>query len=145
MQFAITIQAPREKVWDTLWNDATYQAWTAPFAEGSRAVSDWQEGSKILFLGDKDSGMTSVIASKKPYEFMSFKHLGIVKNGVEDFDSPESKEWAGATENYTLKEAAGSTELTVTMDEIGINQQMLDYFNNAWPKALDTLKKIAEN
>lgn len=34
---------------------------------------------------------------------MSFKHLGTVKNGVEDFESEESRKWSGALENYHLK------------------------------------------
>jgi hypothetical protein len=33
---------------------------------------------------------------KKYLEFMSFKHLGMVKNGVEDLNSEQIKEWPGA-------------------------------------------------
>src|SRR5437879_1722753 len=101
--FTITINAPREKVWSTLWDDATYREWTAAFAEGSWAKTDWKKGSKVLFLDGKNDGMVSTIADNKPNEFMSIKHLGIVKNGVEDTGSAESKEWSGALENYTLK------------------------------------------
>ena len=49
-QFKIEIAAPREKVWKILWGDKTYPAWTSVFAEGSRAETDWEEGSKVLFL-----------------------------------------------------------------------------------------------
>ncbi len=48
-QFKIKIAAPREKVWKILWGDNTYPAWTSAFAEGSRAETDWEEGSKVLF------------------------------------------------------------------------------------------------
>jgi uncharacterized protein YndB with AHSA1/START domain len=34
-QFKITINAPRKKVWETLWGETTYPKWTAPFCEGS--------------------------------------------------------------------------------------------------------------
>ena len=81
MEFDIDIDAPREKVWNTLWNKETYPEWTAAFAEGSRAETDWQKGSKVMFLDAKNSGMVSVIAENKPNEFMSIKHLGIIKNG----------------------------------------------------------------
>ena len=47
---------------------------------------------------------------------MSFKHLGMVKNGVEDLNSEQIKEWPGALENYRLKTLEGKTELVVDMD-----------------------------
>ena len=102
-EFKILIDAPPEKVWNVLWNDASYPQWTSAFAEGSKVETDWKEGSKVLFLDGKGQGMISIIAKKKPNEFMSFKHIGTVNNGVEDLDSPQTKEWAGALENYTLK------------------------------------------
>src|SRR6185436_4352468 len=101
-QYKIRIDAPREKVWNILWDDNTYPQWTAPFAEGSRAETDWKKGSKALFLDGKGQGMVSTIVDSKPNEFMSIKHLGTVKDGVEDVDSPESQQWAGGLENYTL-------------------------------------------
>src|SRR5688500_12139966 len=105
VNFTIDIRAPKEKVWEILWGDDTYNKWTSAFAEGSHAVTDWNEGSKVLFLDGKGSGMVSKIESKKQNEFMSFKHLGEVKDGVEDTTSEKVSGWAGALENYTLKEA----------------------------------------
>ena len=140
-EFKITIDAPKEKVWNTLWNDTTYPEWTSVFAAGSRAESDWKKGSKILFLDDKGSGMVSVIAEKVPNEFMSFKHLGEVKDGVEDTTSEKVSQWAGAFENYTLKAIDGKTELIVDLD---ISDDFADYFLKTFPKALDKVKEIAE-
>jgi len=140
-EFKVTIDAPKEKVWNTLWNDATYREWTSVFAEGSRAESDWKKGSKILFLDGKGSGMVSVIAEQIPNEFMSFKHLGEVKDGVEDTASEKVSQWAGAFENYTLKMINGKTELIVDMD---ISDDFADYFLKTFPKALDKVKEIAE-
>ena len=140
--FTITIDAPREKVWSTLWNDATYRKWTAAFAEGSWAKTDWKKGSKVLFLDGKNDGMVSTIADNQPNEFMSFKHLGIVKNGVED--TTESKEWSGALENYTLKPLNGKTELVIDFGVKNIPEEMLSYFMETWPKALAKLKELAE-
>ena len=140
-QFKIEIDAPKEKVWEVLWGDTTYPAWTSAFAEGSRAETDWEEGSKVLFLDGKGQGMVSTIAEKRPNEFMSFKHLGTVKDGVEDFETGQTKEWSGALENYVLKTVNGKTELVVDMD---ITEEYLDYFMNTWPKALDKVKELAE-
>jgi hypothetical protein len=140
-EFKITINSPKEKVWDTLWNDSTYPEWTSVFAEGSRAETDWKKGSKVLFLDGKGSGMVSVIAENIPNEFMSIKHLGEVKDGVEDTDSDKVTQWAGALENYALKTVNGKTELTVDMD---ITHEYMDYFLKTWPKALNKVKEIAE-
>ena len=40
--FDISIQAPKEKVWEILWNDKSYNTWTAVFSESSHAKSDWK-------------------------------------------------------------------------------------------------------
>lgn len=136
--FPILIHASRERVWQVLWNDATYRLWTAIFHEGSHAVSDWQEGSKILFLGpDGVNGMSSRIARLIPNEHMSFEHLGEVKNGVEDF----SGNWSGSFENYTLHAVASGTELVVELDSA---EEHADYFSGAFPKALAVVKEMAE-
>ena len=145
MEFAITINAPKEKVWNTLWDDGTYREWTSAFAEGSRAETDWKKGSKVLFLDQKNAGMVSTIAENIPNEFMSIKHLGIVKDGVEDMDNEEAKQWAGSFENYTLRPVGGATELKVVMGGADIPKEFEDYFADAWPKALNKLKEIAEN
>jgi uncharacterized protein YndB with AHSA1/START domain len=140
-QFNISINAPREKVWSLLWSNDTYPEWTSVFSEGSRAETDWKEGSKVLFLGADNQGMVSTIAAKKNNEFMSFKHLGMVKDGVEITDDEKVKSWAGATENYTLKTVNGKTELTVDMD---MAEDHKDYFMQTFPKALQKLKEMAE-
>jgi len=64
----------------------TFGTWipTVPdqrFAAGSYAKTDnWKEGSKVLFLDGKGQGMVSTVAKNKPNEYMSFKHLGEVKD-----------------------------------------------------------------
>jgi uncharacterized protein YndB with AHSA1/START domain len=148
IEHTITIDASREKVWNVLWADATYRKWSAAFMEGSHIEaesekeSDWKEGSKILFLGPDKSGMTSVIAAKRPNEFMSFRHMGVVSNGVEDTESEEARKWR-SSENYTLEDLDGKTGLTVTFDG-DIPAEYVGYFNTAWPKALQTVKELAE-
>jgi len=60
--------------------------------------------------------MVSVIAENIPNEFISIKHLGTFKNGIEDFDSEETRKWAGGLENHTLRNYSGKTELTIDID-----------------------------
>jgi hypothetical protein len=139
--FNITIQARPEEVWNTLFGETTYPVWTAPFAEGSSVETDWKEGSKALFLDGKGQGMVSMIAKSIPNEYMSIRHLGFYKDGVEDMDSEEVKKWAGALENYTLKPSDGRTELLIDID---ISEEYKDYFIDTWPKALGKVKELAE-
>ena len=141
IHFETSINAPREKVWKILWDDATYRAWTSVFAEGSWADTDWKKGSKVLFLDGKGSGMVSTIAENIPNEFMSFEHLGEVTDGKEDTVSEKVKQWAGAHENYTLKTVDGGTELVVDMD---VAEEFEEMFSEVFPKALNKLKTMAE-
>lgn len=142
LSFQIRIKATRNKIWDVLWNDDTYRKWTSVFSPGSYAVTDWQEGSKTLFLSSDGSGMVSTIARNIPYEFLSIKHLGFVKNGIEDTESEAVKQWAGALENYTLKEEGESVLLEVSMD---ISDEYKDYFMKVFPQALQSVRELAEN
>jgi len=139
--FSVNINAPKEKVWEALWNDKTYREWTSVFSEGSHAVSDWKEGSKVLFMGPDGGGMFSRIAKLEPNTYMSFQHLGELKDGQEQPANEKTKEWAGMHENYRLTETDGGTKLDVDMD---MNEEYAEYFNGVFPKALEKVKEIAE-
>ena len=142
LHFTQTIRAPKEKVWDVLWNDNTYREWTSIFSEGSYAVSDWNEGDKISFLSPKGDGMYSSIQKKVPHELMSFRHLGAIKDGKEQPEDEETKKWSGAVEEYSLKERDGVTELTVEMD---VTDDHIDYFHKTFPQALERVKSLSES
>ncbi len=142
LNFKTVINATPEKIWKILWDDATYRKWTSAFAEGSYAETDWKQGSKVLFLDGQGSGMVSRIAESRPHEYMSFEHLGEVKDGVEDISSERVKAWAGSHENYTLKKIDGKTELIIDMD---ITPEFKDMFAQIWPKALENVKQLSEN
>jgi len=142
LHFKIMINAPRQKVWHATLDDATYREWTSAFMEGSYAITDWQKGSKALFLGPggKD-GMVSRIVENIPNEYLSIEHLGEVKDGVEDTTSEKVQQWSGSNENYTLKTVDGQTEFSVDCD---MADDYVDMFSDMWPKALAKLKEIAE-
>ena len=142
LKFETSINAPREKVWEALWQPFHYNTWTSAFAEGSTAKTDnWKEGSKVLFVDGSGQGMVSKVAANRPNEYMSFQHLGMIKDGVEDTSSNEVKAWAGSTENYTLSGNNGSSKLTVEMD---ISPDFKEYFEKTWPLAIEKLKGLAE-
>ncbi|MGX7668240.1 SRPBCC domain-containing protein [Flavobacterium pedocola] len=141
-KFTVSIDATREKVWQTLWNDDTYRKWTAVFSEGSRAESDWKEGSKVHFLNENNDGMYSLIDKRVENEIMNFKHLGNIKKGVELPQDETTENWSGSMENYLLTEGDHNTLLTVEMD---ILEDYLEYFNEKFPLALYTVKELSES
>jgi hypothetical protein len=145
LNFSISINAPKEKVWNIMLDPNTYRAWTEVFAPGSHYVGNWEKGSKILFLAPAKSGqmggMVSRIKENRKYEYLSIEHCGMVSDGMEDTSSDEVKAWAGALENYTFKESKGETELFVEMDSA---EEFWDMFKNIWPVALQKLKELAE-
>jgi hypothetical protein len=141
LHFTEEINATPGKVWKILWDDVNYRKWTSVFSEGSYAVSDWQEGSKILFLSPEGSGMFSRIDQLIPDKVMRFKHLGTVKNGEEQPADAETKSWEGAIEEYMLEDNQGITKLSVTLD---ITDGHADYFSDVFPKALKKVKQLAE-
>jgi hypothetical protein len=95
--------------------------------EGSYYEGSWDKGSKIRFLGPGGGGgMFSEIADSRPHEFVSIRHLGEIRDGV---DTPYDAEKAGY-ENYTLKEKNGGTELSV--DLLNLPDEYVSDFNEMW-------------
>ncbi len=142
----IFINAPKEKVWDTMLGEETYKQWTAAFCPGSYYKGSWDEGSKIVFLGPnpetgEEGGISSKIEVNKPYEYISILHLAEVKNGVEVEDSAITGSWAGAHENYSFAEKDGGTEVTIDQD---VTEKEAEYMSKAWDDALLSLKNLAE-
>lgn len=134
--FTISINGTREQVWNALYSDAGYREWTSVFSKGSHAVTDWKKGSKALFLDEGNNGLLATIADVRPNEFMSIRHHGDVRNGVEI----QNLTWSGY-ENHTLQTVAGKTELTVGLD---VPENFVDEMNRLWPAALEQIKAIAE-
>ncbi|NNT73210.1 hypothetical protein HKT18_13375 [Flavobacterium sp. IMCC34852] len=73
---------------------------------------------------------------------MLFRHLGELKEYVEQPATETTKAWSGAEERYDLNESNGITTVTVTIDLV---EKYLDYFKETFPIALEKLKAIAES
>ena len=118
LQFKVSIQASRDRVWQTMLGDETYTTWNADFCEGSRFHGAWVQGTKIRFLAPNGNGTTSVVATVRPHEFVSIQHIGEVKAGVEDTTSENVRAWAPAYETFAFSSEIGGTEVHVCV-EIG--------------------------
>ncbi len=143
--FTITINAPKQKVWDIMLSNVTYRQWTEVFSPGSYFEGSWEQGADIKFLGPNDKGelggMVSRIRENRLHEYISIEHLGMIQDGKVDMESPEVKAWVGAQENYTFKTIDDGTEVSVELD---IDEKYAKMFEEVWPKALQKLKEIVE-
>lgn len=138
LKFQTEINAPKDRVWQALWDDGNYREWTQAFAADSHARGEWKQGSEIEFLDGKDDGMYARIETLKPNEEMAFHHLGEIKQGERQ---DPNKDWGNAMERYTLQEKDGTTKLQVSVDT---PEEYANFMGDAFPKALDAVKKIAE-
>ncbi len=142
---SIIINSDRQKVWETMLNDKTYRLWTKEFNETSYYEGSWDKGSEIRFLGLDENGtsggMFSRIKDNIKYQFISIEHIGIIQNGKIDTTSEAAKKWTPSFENYTFSVKEGGTELTV---EVQIEAEHKSMFEEMWPKALQSLKKLCE-
>ena len=124
----------------------TYQQWTALFNPTSTYEGSWEKGSKMYFIGtDKNgdkAGMISIIDEHKPGEYVSIRHIGMLKGGQEITSGDEIDPWKNGLENYLFEETDGETTVTIELDAL---EDYLEYYDGIWPDALAKLKEIAES
>ena len=48
MEFSIKIEASRKRVWETMWNDATFRDWASNIDEGTFMKGILEEGNDGL-------------------------------------------------------------------------------------------------
>lgn len=139
IQFSIEINASRERVWATLWEDITFRDWANIIDEGTYMKGVMKEGNEIQFISSASGyGVTSRIEKLNPNEFVLFRHGADTK---ESGQKEREKEWTGGTESYSLTEKNGVTTLIVKTD---VPQEQEETFNTRLPKALERIKTLAE-
>ncbi|KAA0128247.1 SRPBCC domain-containing protein [Chryseobacterium sp. SN22] len=143
LSYEIVIDAPKQKVWDVLWNEKTYSQWTQFFNPGNVMKSDWEVGGKTYFVNAEGAGMVSTIDSLEEPDQIIFKHLGMVdKDGNEDAESMEVKQWSGCFEKYILIDYDGKTKLHT---EVQTEKEWEDDLNTGFTKGLEIVKNLAES
>ena len=143
LNYEMYINAPIQEVWKLLWNEETYQQWTQFFAEGSQFKSDWKVGGKTYFTDKSGDGMVSTIVSLNEPTEVVFSHLGTYKNGVEDTQSRDVKQWSGTEEKYFLRAVDDNT--TELRAIVHVDENLVDMMNTGFNKGFELLKKIAES
>ena len=138
MQFRVEINATKEKVWDTLWQDETFRQWAGIIDPGTHMVGELKEGNEVQFISGNGYGVTSLVEKLTPGEFLLLRHQADTQgNGKRE----RAQEWTGGKESYSLAEKDGTTTLTAAFD---VPPEMEEYFKDNYPKALERVKVLAE-
>ena len=139
MELSIEIHASKDKVWATLWDDATFRDWASLIDEGTYMKGIMTEGNEIQFLSSLNGyGVTSLIAKLSPNEYVLFRHNADTK---ESGQQEREKEWTGGTESYSLTEKNGVTTLLLKTD---VPQELEEIFKVRIPRAQERIKILAE-
>ena len=132
---SVKVEAPLAKVWTALVDPETIRK----YMMGANVVSDWQEGSGIVWEGEfdgksyKDKG---TILRKDPERLLQYTHFSPL-SGQQD-----------SSENYhtvtiTLAPEGSSTTVTLTQDNNDTDEARTESEQN-WKAMLDGLKKVVE-
>lgn len=130
-----TINAPSERVWDALVNPAAIKQ----YMFGTNVVSDWREGSPIVWKGEwqgkpyEDKG---VILQFKPGRIMQYSHFSPL-SGVPD--KPENYH----TVTVELSADGNQTRVSLTQDHNATEEERAHSEEN-WGMMLAALKKFIE-
>lgn len=139
MHFSIEMNATRERVWDTLWQDETLREWASVIDPGTYMVGDLKEGNEIQFISSVNGyGVTSLVEKLVTGEFLLLRHRADTQ---EDGKRKRDREWSGGEESYSLADNDGTTTLTVAFD---VPPELEEEFKVSYPKALERVKVLAE-
>ncbi len=132
---SVTVNAPSAKVWDALVNPQAIKQ----YMFGTNIVTDWQEGSPILWKGEwqgkpyKDKG---VILQFKPGRTIQYSHFSPL-SGVPD--RPENYH----TVTIELSPEGKQTRVSLSQDNNATEEERAHSEKN-WEMMLAALKKYLE-
>ena len=139
-KFSVEINAAKEKVWKTLWNDTTFRDWAGLIDEGTYIKGVLKEGNDVEFISSVNGyGVTSLVDKFIPNELAFFRHKADTQ---EAGSKARDNEWTGTSERYELSEKNGQTTVTLTTQ---VPPEQEETFKERLPKALARIKELAES
>ena len=130
-----TISAPATAVWDALTNPKLIKQ----YFFGTNAVSDWKEGSSLVFKGEwngKEYVDKGVILKSEPAKLFQYTYLSSF-SGLADV--PENY----ANISYELFEDNGETTLNIKQENVA-NEDVRKHTEENWGQVLKNLKNLLE-
>jgi uncharacterized protein YndB with AHSA1/START domain len=132
---SISINAPTEEVWNALTNPNIIKQ----YMFGTNVISDWQEGSPIVWKGEwqgttyEDKG---VILKLNPERLIQYSHFSTLSGKP---DLPENYH----TVTIELVSNGVSTTVLLSQDNNETAQER-EHSEQNWKMMLDALKKLLE-
>jgi uncharacterized protein YndB with AHSA1/START domain len=139
---AINIHAPAAKVWDALTNPNQ----TKKYMFGCETVSDWKQGSSLLWNMNRDgkeiTAVKGVIRNIQPSKHLEYT---VIDPNAGLADVPENY----LTVNYKLEEKNGDTILSVSQgdyNKVGDGPKRYEHAmaGGGWQSILEEIKKLVE-
>ena len=131
----ITINASADKVWHALTDPGLIKK----YMFGTTVISDWKEGSKIIWKGEwegkqyEDKGKILLFEPKKSLQYSHFSPL----SGLHD--NPENYHIV----TIDLNEEDGKTIVSLTQDN-NADEKTKEHSEKNWKMMLASLKKLLE-
>ena len=146
LEYNVEIDAPSDIVYNVMIDKDHFKEWVAVFGPNSFYEGSWEKGRKIIYKSPDENGniqgMISSIKKNIPNKEIYVQPIGIVENGVEIFSGDKTKDLDKSFENYLFTDNGnGTSELRI---RIAVYEELEDYFNDTWPKALKVVKRISE-
>src|SRR5215211_7361527 len=132
---SITINAPASRVWEALTNPVLIKQ----YLFGAEVITDWKEGSRIIYKGTyegKDYEDKGSVLNAEPNKLLLITHWSPLSGSP---DSPENYHKV----SYELTGENGGTHLTITQDN-NATQEEQEQNSNFWKMVLDGMKKLLE-
>ena len=140
----ITLNAPAAKVWNALTNPAE----TKKYMFACEALSDWKEGSPLIWKGTFNGvelvAVKGSIKKIRPGQYLEYTVIDPNNPAIPDL--PENY----LTVTLDLKEQDGQTLLTATQGDYstvadGENRYKHTVDGGGWTPILDAIKKLVES
>lgn len=132
----IDILAPIEKVWDALVNPDTIKR----YMFGTTVVSDWVEGSQIVWKGEwkgkeyEDKGRILKLEPERIMEYSHFSPLAGLPDAPENYHTVKVELLGDGTHTHvTLTQTNNSTK------------EAQEHSEQNWNAMLESMKKIVED
>jgi uncharacterized protein YndB with AHSA1/START domain len=132
---SVAIDASPAKVWDALVNPAMIRQ----YMFGTNAISDWKEGSPILFKGEwqgrtyEDKGVILRLEPERMFEYTHFSPLSGLPDAPENYH----------TVTIELSSLGKQTLLSLSQDN-NPSEQAREHSEKNWGMMLAGLKKLLE-
>ncbi|HKP54422.1 MAG TPA: SRPBCC family protein [Chloroflexia bacterium] len=131
-----TIDGPIAKIWDALTTPEIIKQ----FMFGTETVSEWKEGSPIVWKGTwegKSYEDKGVILKIEPQRMLQYSHYSPLSG---DPDVPENYH----TLTYELSEDGDKTLVVLSQDN-NATEEEIEHSQGMWEKMLASLKKVVED